>query len=489
MSFNKKTKDKVVKKYIFEAIYIAIFIVVAVFVGLHHEHWADEAQSWLIARDNNVIGIFKAIRYEGTPALWQLLLKLCIVLGMEYNQLYILTTALTVIGIIFLHKNENIPLVFKVLLPYTYYIFFQYTIVARSYTLLFPILMAIVYLYPNKKEHLVKYGILLTLLMNVSLHGFLLAGGFWLEFLIDEIQKSRDKKEKMSAELRYFFEILTILFVVVVVYVMPASDCSTGLGSLEEWYTILSGVMFTSSANIIANVIGIVLFIILYARLIKLNNVESTIRTISLSIFNIAWIVFIHGKAWHIGIIFLIILSISIINNDLKNDKIIYALIMLSVIIQIVWNVSSIVYDFKNPYSSGEMASEYLKQIGVEDKKIVAVDFWAVQLNPYFEKNLYENFNKSYYTWNTDEAKRTIAKKIYEKGIEPEVDIYVIPFYYYFQYENGKEMIATNSSKYEHLIMEELDASGNYEKKTFESVMCFKGLEYESTGVYIYSKK
>lgn len=255
MEIDKKTKDKVVLKCIFEVIYIAIFIAIAVFVGLHHEHWADEAQSWLIARDNDVIGIFKAIRYEGTPALWQLLLKICIVLGMEYNQLYILTTALTVIGIIFLHKNKNVPLSLKILLPYTYYIFFQYTIVARSYTLLFPILMAIVYLYPNKKEHLIKYGILLTLLMNISSHGFLLAGGFWFEFLIEEIQKIKETKEKMPACFKYFFAILTILFVVVALYVFPASDCSTGLGSLEEWYTILSGVMFTSSANIIANVI------------------------------------------------------------------------------------------------------------------------------------------------------------------------------------------------------------------------------------------
>ena len=112
MISKKSTKEKSVSKYIFEIVYIAMFIAIAVFVGSHHEHWADEAQSWLIARDNNVIGIFRAIRYEGTPALWQLLLKFCIVLGMEYNQLYLLTTTLTVVGNNFTIANCLIKYIF-----------------------------------------------------------------------------------------------------------------------------------------------------------------------------------------------------------------------------------------------------------------------------------------------------------------------------------------------------------------------------------------
>lgn len=480
------SKKNVAKKYIFESIYIVIFIIIAVFVGIHHEPWADEAQSWLIARDNNVIEILDTIRYEGTPALWQFLLKFCQVLGLQYNQLYILTTTLTVIGIIFLHKNENVPIAFKILLPYTYYIFFQYTIVARAYTLLFPILMMILYIYPNKKEHLIKYGILLTLLMNISSHGFLLAGGFWFEFLVEEIQKLKKEKKEMPKNLKAFFITLTIIFIMVVIYVFPASDCSSMLFVLNDWYTMLSGVLFTSSANIIINIVGVILFAIVFARLINTDNI---IRTLSLSFFNIAWIVFVSGKLWHIGIIFLIILSIAILNDSLKADKILYALLMLSTVIQIYWNASAIVHDFENPYSSGELVSEYLKELDIEDKKVYAIDFAPVQVNPYFEENIYENFEKSYYSWNINEAKRTMSKSFYKSNVELDADVYVIADYYYYDYTKGKKKQKTNSTYYEDKLRKKLEASGKYVKKEFKSVMYFKNVEHESTSLYVYSKK
>lgn len=480
------SKKNITKKYVLEVIYIIIFIAIAVFVGIHHEPWADEAQSWLIARDNNVIGILKAIRYEGTPALWQLLLKICQVLGLQYNHLYILTTALTVIGIIFLHKNENVPIAFKILLPYTYYIFFQYTTIARSYTLLFPLLMMIVYLYPNKKEHLVKYGVLLTLLMNVSSHGFFLAGGFWFEFLIEEFKKCRKENKRMPTNLKKFFIILTAIFILVIMYVFPAGDCSTNLYGLYSWYSIISGVLFTSSGNIVTNIIGVILFIIVFAKLI---NSESIIRTVALSSVNIAWIVFISGKLWHIGILFLVILTIAIINNDLKTDKVLYTLLMLSVIIQIYWNVSAIIHDIEGPYSSGESASEYLKELGVEDKKVCAVDFWTVQVNPYFDKNIFENFEKSYYVWNIEQNKKVAAKYLYKNNVKLDADIYVIANYYYYDYTKGKKMQITYSTYYEKKLMEELEASGEYVKKEFKSIMYFKDLEHESTSLYVYSKK
>lgn len=171
-----KAKDKKIVCCILEFVSIISFVFFAIYVGKNHEPWADEAQSWLIARDNSLLDIFKTMRYEGTPALWHVLLKICMIFGMEYKFLYIVPIISTTIGIFYLYKNENIPFIFKLLLPFTYFIFFQYTVVARSYTLLFPLLMMIAYIYKNKEKNLITYGILLFLLMNVSLHSFLLAG-------------------------------------------------------------------------------------------------------------------------------------------------------------------------------------------------------------------------------------------------------------------------------------------------------------------------
>jgi hypothetical protein len=40
----------------------------------YHEPWRDEAQAWLISRDLPILSIFRQMNYEGTPALWHIIL-------------------------------------------------------------------------------------------------------------------------------------------------------------------------------------------------------------------------------------------------------------------------------------------------------------------------------------------------------------------------------------------------------------------------------
>jgi hypothetical protein len=45
------------------------------FVMGHHELWRDEVQAWLLDRDSSsAIDLLSRQKYEGHPALWQLLL-------------------------------------------------------------------------------------------------------------------------------------------------------------------------------------------------------------------------------------------------------------------------------------------------------------------------------------------------------------------------------------------------------------------------------
>ena len=53
------------------------FAVLALVIGINHEPWADEAQSWIIARDASVSEIIWDVsRYEGTFPLWFLTIKI-----------------------------------------------------------------------------------------------------------------------------------------------------------------------------------------------------------------------------------------------------------------------------------------------------------------------------------------------------------------------------------------------------------------------------
>lgn len=417
-------------------IYLIIYATISISVGLKHEHWSDEAQSWLIARDNNILGILKRMRYEGTPALWCIFLKILICLNVQYNQLCFVTTGLTLIGIIFLFKNKNLPTIIKCLIPYTYFIFFEYTIVARSYSMLFSILMIIAYLYPKKEEHLFKYGIMVFLLMNVSLHGTLIAGGLWLEFLINEIIKSNEIS-KIERKKKIFFITEAIFFICVIIQAFPASDCTYGISteytSLES-FNFLLGAISVSKSNIftiaIACFLLIMIFICLYSKK-KDYNIKN-----SLILFpNMIFICIILYTWHHIGIIFYCILF-AIMTTDYKEEKIkrnvMYVSLMIIIFIQIFWSIACSINDYQCNYSPCEDVSEYLKEVGIENKKIYGATYYCIGINAYFDENIFSNFKCSYYSWKSDEYYASTPESFINEELDG--DIYIIPDYIIYKY-------------------------------------------------------
>lgn len=50
-----------------EAIVLGLYVLLSGWITHFHEPWADEAQSWLIARDSSLSDLFlKRLHYEGT---------------------------------------------------------------------------------------------------------------------------------------------------------------------------------------------------------------------------------------------------------------------------------------------------------------------------------------------------------------------------------------------------------------------------------------
>ena len=126
-------------KIIVKLLIIILFIVVSLFIGSRHEHWSDEAQSFLLARDTTFDDIFYYMRYEGTPSLWVMTIKLFLLLGGTYKTFYILPIIFSTIGVIIFEFKVKVPWYIKILFPFTYFLGYQYTIVARSSCLIFPI--------------------------------------------------------------------------------------------------------------------------------------------------------------------------------------------------------------------------------------------------------------------------------------------------------------------------------------------------------------
>ena len=459
-----------IKKYlitIITIIYCVIFYFIFINIAKFHEAWADEAQAWLLAKDTSFLELVRAMRYEGSPFLWHLILKFSIFCGLSYEKMYYIPLIFTIIGIIFLFKNKNVPWIFKLTIPLTYFIFFQYTVVSRSYCLIFPILMMIANIYDKKEEKLIRYSILLFLLMNVSLHCTLIAGGLWAEFGHD-IWKRYNIDKKIEKREIIFLTVIMILLLSTIIMIFPNSDCSYTPGIRYNFFEMIGEILYTNNNNLIINIIASILVISI---LILMGNKENYFKIIITIVPVFLLNLLVTCSIWHVGIIYLIILFLTIITKALKN-KSVFILLLLSIIIQMYWNVVSVDYDIEYAYSAGKEASEYLKNIDNENKIISAIGFHCVSINSYFEENIFNNYSKSYYTWKNEDAKKTSIDNNLKKIHENKVDIYVVPDY------NNKK---TNQ------LIEAIENIG-YTKKYFEAYMVVKGYLVERTGFYILEK-
>ena len=71
-------------------LYLLVWLALTVSLGLSHEPFADEAQSFLIARDTGIAELWSTTaRTEGTPGLWHLWLKLLLFVGLPYSLLFL----------------------------------------------------------------------------------------------------------------------------------------------------------------------------------------------------------------------------------------------------------------------------------------------------------------------------------------------------------------------------------------------------------------
>lgn len=112
---SKKTKIK-------NIIYILTYSILIISVGIFHEPWSDEAQSWLIARDASFHDIFfKYASYEGCFPLWICILKMFIILGGKYKYLHIISSVITIISAYLIISNQKIKKEFRYLIPLNFW--------------------------------------------------------------------------------------------------------------------------------------------------------------------------------------------------------------------------------------------------------------------------------------------------------------------------------------------------------------------------------
>jgi hypothetical protein len=174
---------------VLEGVALFVYGLLLAWVIPHHEAWFDEAQAWLIARDSSLVDLVAhRLHYEGAPAFWHLLLWVEVRLGVSFLGMHLIAGAVAVAGMYVWLRYSRLPRAVNLLTPFTFYVVFQYAVVARDYVLAPLLIFVLTALYSNRRSSPWVFALVAGVLANCSLHMASVATGMAILYGVDRVR-------------------------------------------------------------------------------------------------------------------------------------------------------------------------------------------------------------------------------------------------------------------------------------------------------------
>jgi hypothetical protein len=389
------------------ALFAGAYAVLVAFTIHLHEPWADEAQSWLLARDASLPQLWgHLLHYEGTPGLWQTVLHTLIRLGLPYSAYSFVSASLGLAAVVLMLRYAPLPLYIRLLLPFTYFICYQYAIIARSYDLIAPLLFAIAVFYAQAPRRLAVMTALLALLAGVSVHGLLISVCIWITLYGPLLLKPSERGKVALAGLIYWS---VLIFLSICAW--PANDVAfaehRGLSNLHllpevakagfagafTGYWVTSLALIALSCPVLWRGGGWLFFLL---------------SSVAFCLFGTV----VYAQLWHFGILFLAwLFAIWISAYKTRVTAPTILALIAAIGFQCYWTAAAIRYDWSHAYSGSLAASQYLRQAGIPPGGLYAIGYPSVAIQPYFPANIYSDYHRGTYSGGAywDWSKRNTA--------------------------------------------------------------------------------
>lgn len=172
-----------------------VYILVHLFIALHHEAWRDEGQSWTLVRNSTVAELLADLCVEGHPALWFFTIMPFIKLGLPFRLFFLISLVFMGLTLYCLLRYSPFPFWARILLSLSSLFMFYNPVIPRIYSEVAFLVTVIAILFPERTEHPWLYGLLLALLAqsHILLEG--LAVGLVFECFI-RIFSSKEERSK-----------------------------------------------------------------------------------------------------------------------------------------------------------------------------------------------------------------------------------------------------------------------------------------------------
>ena len=384
---------------------ILITACIAWFKFEYHELWKDEWQAWFVAKDKSIADVFSFLYYEGHPALWYLYLKIFALFSNGNNDFILLNIAhlITVVsGLYFLFVKFRMPLVIKLILAASYFMFFEYGIVNRGYYLVILFAFWAVWLLSKNNYKPLHLAIVLFLLCQTEVYGTLMAGalGFYI------LYNNYERREKLFSMPVFGLLAGLIIFVVSVFprdtgHITRTSPGSWSLGdklliavqgNLANTYTPgLTKDTFTYGSTAAGLLLSLMIAIVLYFIFRKDRKVLVTMGLFLLSVIMFSFLIFTGGiRQWGMGFVFFIAM-LQLTNTEWSKERGIIVAIALLSIFNIIHGFKALKEDYTYPFSNAMETGNFIKAKVPEKVPVVALNkFDATPVIGYAGRKFYE---------------------------------------------------------------------------------------------------
>ena len=468
----RELRRNILQEHLPEWIALSIYLGLVALILPHHEPVADEAQAWQLARSLPIGALFHALRYEGTPGLWYLLLWILSRAQVSYAGLHWICAAIASVGAAILVFRAPFPRYIKLLLPFTYFLAFQYAIVARSYVLFPPLVFALAASWRYAWKRPWTIALLLGLMANISLHCAVISGGFAIVYAMEALKRGEARSEKGPGHGQFVgaASMLLVLYGLVVWTAWPAQDLwmashiqenastSSGGGSSNQaapqttihTTALRTSVLRTSARDVLigglgASVLGIatpyVMGIPFWIAVIWYFARRGQVYLMTPLALFVLFSAVSAFAFWHSGLLAVSLIAVFWISlsrqahgtaADPAFPRIVVALLLYAIGMQIAWTADAMHFDYKYPYSPDLAASKFLRpyvdanaRIAVTYSRQTGISAYdAVGLLPYFEHNIYMNVKQPFWVWST----RNTTEAEFWRDLPSKPDLVIVEF-------------------------------------------------------------
>jgi hypothetical protein len=374
--------------------------------------WEDELQAWLIARDSNSLAeLFNNLRYEGHPGLWYLLLYIPAHISWDPISMQVINYAIAVVEAWLILSAHKLHRAVRVLTIFSFFVFYQYGVVARNYMLATVLLTAAVRCLVGERQHRILGIVFLALAINTHFFAIPVVGVFVFHLLGIEKLKNWSDFGKLFLERWFQAAGIALLGSVLIAYftLRPPADAYKHHG-LEEhsgafnllstesrtWQAFIPSNRLTSripwlglywgSSNpyLVALPAGfsLALFLLLAAALRTVRARSAFLITSALEVVVMALVY--RPALWHFGLFFVTFILALLMDAYTSTEKTsrawlprpVASAVVLGILgLQTERAVTASRDDWNGPYSYSKQASSWLMQSGLNKNSLVVMPY------------------------------------------------------------------------------------------------------------------